>query len=248
MNNRWWLVTVGSVVAGIITLACLRPTAMLAPGKLSAGHQTLGEDCFACHHPGRGATAERCQTCHQLAEIGLRDTQHRPLPADANRVAFHQHLVEKSCLACHTGHAGSLAALPKKTFTHSLLEAHVGTRCNTCHQAPRDGIHDGYQEQCSSCHQQRAWHPATFDHTRWFPLTGHHAARCDTCHEQTRAVADNIVRRDFTVYTCYGCHEHRPSRIRAEHAEEGIRNLNDCVRCHRNGRENDEGREGGEDD
>ena len=248
MNTRWWLAVVGLVVAGIIAVACFYPTAMLAPGGLSAGHRTLGEDCFACHQPWQGATSDRCLSCHQLADIGLRDTQRRPMAASANRVGFHQHLVEKNCLTCHTAHAGSVATLPKKAFTHALLERHVGTRCNTCHMAPQDGIHQGFQDQCSSCHQQQAWLPATFDHSRWFPLSGDHAASCATCHQQTRPTAGGTVRRNFKVYTCYGCHEHSPDRIRAEQAEEGIHELSDCVRCHRNGRENGEGSEGGEDD
>lgn len=264
MNNRWWLVVVGLAVAGIIAVACFYPTAMLAPGALSAGHRTLGEDCFACHQPWRGATVVRCLSCHRIAEIGLRDTQHRPLAIRARAASFHQHLLEKNCLTCHSAHAGSRSSLPEKTFTHALLAPRVGTRCNTCHQAPNDGIHPDFQGQCSTCHQQQRWRPATFDHTRWFPLTGDHAATCDTCHQHIRAPEasgtvitagtkpthnSNLVQqRDFKTYTCYGCHEHRPTRIRAEHAEEGIRDLNNCVRCHRNGREQGEGREGSEDD
>ena len=243
LSNRWWLVAVGFAVTGIIAAACVYPTAMLAPGPLSVGHRTLGEDCFACHQPGHGATSERCQSCHPLADIGLRNTQRRPLPADAKHVGFHQHLAEKNCLTCHTAHAGSVATLPKNTFTHALLEAHMGARCNACHRAPMEGFHAGFQDQCSGCHQQEAWLPATFDHTRWFPLSGDHAASCATCHPQTRTPAGSTMRRNFKVYTCYGCHEHSPDRIRAEHAEEGIRNLKDCVRCHRNGREHAEGRE-----
>ena len=232
MNSRWprWLV--GGAVAVLIALACLHPTAMLAPGHLSAAHQPLGEDCFACHQPGHGATSSRCISCHVLAEIGRRDTQHRTLPTASSRTSFHQQLREKNCLACHTGHAGYAALLPKRQFSHALLEPHINARCNVCHSPPQDGLHAGSSEQCSTCHQQQGWRPATIEHTHWFPLTGVHAATCDTCHQ----------RRNFKVYTCYGCHEHSPEGMRAAHAEEGIRTLNDCVRCHRSGGE------GGEDD
>jgi hypothetical protein len=246
MTKHWPLWLVAAVVAGLIGLSFLHPTAMLAPGALSVAHQPLGEDCFACHQAGHGATSERCQSCHHLADIGLRNTQHRPLPADAKRVGFHQHLAEKNCLACHQEHAGSAAALPHRKFSHALLEPHIKTRCNACHSLPQDGIHQDFKEQCSACHRQQAWLPATFDHTRWFPLSGDHAASCATCHPQTRTAAGSTVRRNFKVYTCYGCHEHSVNGIRAEHAEEGIRNLSDCVRCHRNGREHGEGSEGSE--
>ena len=38
---------------------------------------------------------------------------------------------------------------------------------------------------------------------------------------------------DYSRYTCYGCHEHTPAKIRAEHQEEGISNFTNCVECHR---------------
>jgi hypothetical protein len=56
-----------------------------------------------------------------------------------------------------------------------------------------------------------------------------HNTRCVTCH----------VRNDYQQYTCYGCHEHTPANIRREHVEEGIRDFNDCVECHRSADEHD---------
>jgi hypothetical protein len=44
---------------------------------------------------------------------------------------------------------------------------------------------------------------------------------------------------DYASYTCYGCHEHSRSKIRAEHIEEGIRNYENCVECHRSGDEDE---------
>ena len=38
---------------------------------------------------------------------------------------------------------------------------------------------------------------------------------------------------DYSRYTCYGCHEHTPAKIRSEHQEEGIRDFENCVECHR---------------
>ena len=40
-------------------------------------------------------------------------------------------------------------------------------------------------------------------------------------------------------YTCYGCHEHSRSKIREEHLEEGIRDYENCVECHRSGDEDE---------
>jgi hypothetical protein len=43
------------------------------------------------------------------------------------------------------------------------------------------------------------------------------------------------VANDYKKYTCYGCHEHTPAKIKREHLEEGIRNFDNCVECHRSG-------------
>lgn len=51
--------------------------------------------------------------------------------------------------------------------------------------------------------------------------------RCVTCH----------VGNDYNRYTCYGCHEHTPENIKREHVEEGIRNFDHCVACHRSANE-----------
>lgn len=71
------------------------------------------------------------------------------------------------------------------------------------------------------------WRPASFRHT--FPIRhgSRTASACGVCH------ADSP--RSFQTYTCYGCHEHNPARIRAEHAEEGIGDWQNCVRCHSRG-------------
>jgi hypothetical protein len=52
---------------------------------------------------------------------------------------------------------------------------------------------------------------------------------------------------DYSRYTCYGCHEHSRSGIREEHLEEGIRDFEDCVECHRSG-DAEDGEHGRDDD
>jgi hypothetical protein len=123
---------------------------------------------------------------------------------------------------------------PIGRFSHNLLKVARRDQCNGCHQAPIDPMHRGNVGTCGQCHSQQAWTPATFDHARLFSLTGDHEATCNTCH----------VGKDYATYTCYGCHEHTRSRIREQHMEEGIRDYENCVKCHRGG--DDEEGEGGE--
>ena len=81
----------------------------------------------------------------------------------------------------------------------------------------------------SGYHTQEAWLPATFEHEKYFRFDRHHDTDCATCH----------VNNDYGSYTCYGCHEHSRSKIRAEHVEEGIYQYENCVECHRSGDEDE---------
>lgn len=61
------------------------------------------------------------------------------------------------------------------------------------------------------------------DHDKLFVLDRDHDAECATCHRNN----------EFSRYTCYGCHEHTPAKVRAEHVKEGIPDFENCMECHR---------------
>jgi hypothetical protein len=94
-------------------------------------------------------------------------------------------------------------------------------------------LHAKITGNCSQCHAQNAWKPASFDHEKSFVLDQNHNVECATCH----------VNNDYSRYTCYGCHEHTLQNVLREHRDEGIRDLDHCVRCHRSA--DGEGGEGG---
>jgi hypothetical protein len=105
---------------------------------------------------------------------------------------------------------------------HELLRPDVRGQCAACHRAPPTAVHAQAGNNCAQCHTQSTWRPARFEHARFFALTGPHKTACATCH----------IGGNFKRYTCYGCYEHQPDQIRVEHAEEGIRNIENCARCH----------------
>lgn len=228
-----WIVVALNLVV-LVALAFVYPHLMVSPGPLVKGHEKLATDCFACHAAWRGASAQRCIECHAVAEVGLKTTQGVPIPTRTVKISFHQELIEQDCMACHSDHQGPrLTKRSRKPFSHALLKASVKGQCSSCHAAPKDTMHRTVKEECSQCHGDRAWKPATFDHDRHFVLDRDHQATCDTCHKNN----------DYGRYTCYGCHEHSEAKVRAEHLEEGIRDFQDCVECHRDPRvEPDKGR------
>lgn len=224
MSRRWAL---GLITAALLVLAGLvvaYPQVMVAPGPLSTGHAKLTGDCFACHVPLQGAAAEKCIACHPVATIGLTTTTGAAVQRKPAQAPFHQALTTPDCMACHSDHAGPrLTHRSKITFSHALLKGGDKNNCAGCHAAPINQAHRGFGADCARCHVQDHWKPATFDHAKFFLLDGDHNAPCATCH----------LNDDLSKVTCYGCHEHRPDRIRAKHVKEGITNFENCASCHR---------------
>jgi hypothetical protein len=202
-----------------------------------AFHQQLRQpDCMACHSDHAGpalakhspvgfqhallqpAVQSRCGSCH-IAPTGLR------------LGPLHKAVAASPCADCHMTKGWKPAA-----FRHEALSPAIRGQCASCHLPPAGALHRGFAAMnCAQCHSTSAWEPANFAHDRWFRLDGDHNVACATCH----------VGGEPSRYTCYGCHEHQPAQIIAEHREEGIGNIGDCARCHRGGGEG-EGREGGE--
>ncbi len=241
--RRWglWLIILN--LCGLIALTFAWPHLMVAPGPVKAEHRAIATDCFACHAPFKGASAERCTKCHKVADIGIRTTAGARLSRRPDAIAFHQALREPNCMACHSDHTGpELVKASHRRFNHALLRPDVQANCASCHRAPLTPLHAQSGSNCAACHTQSGWKPASFDHARYFALTGPHNASCATCH----------TGGDFSRYTCFSCHQHQPDQIRAKHAEEGMQNIENCARCHRSGSgeggEGGEGREGGGDD
>ncbi len=224
MKRRWLLLVIAANLVALVALAFVYPHLMVSPGALVPGHAELTTDCFACHAPGRGAASSLCIDCHALPDIGLRTTKGIALPQHGLKTSFHQDLIEQDCVACHSDHQDPrLTHRSRKTFSHALLLPAVQDRCSSCHTTPSDSLHRKITGNCKQCHSQERWKPATFEHEKLFVLDRDHDVECATCHKND----------DYSRYTCYGCHEHTPANVRAEHEEEGISDFENCVECHR---------------
>lgn len=236
-TKRALVAGIAIALAVLLVLLFVYPHQMIAPGTLIPAHAELQQDCFACHAPLRGASADRCVTCHVPSEIGIKTTKGQPLRSEAPKIAFHAQLQEANCMACHTDHAAvPLTSGKPKNFAHDLLKPAIATQCVSCHTKPKDSLHATITGECAQCHTTSKWTPASFAHDRYFQLDADHNVACTTCH----------IGNQFKRYTCYGCHEHQPARIIAEHAEEGIRDIENCVRCHRSPHGEREGEREGE--
>lgn len=225
------LVIICVALLALIVMCFVSPQVMVAPGPVIAAHAAIAQNCFTCHTPLRGASAERCMGCHTVSRIGRFTTTGKALPR--SKVIFHQALIRPDCMGCHTDHAGPrLAGHSHAGFSHALLKPEILGQCATCHTKPDGVLHAQLGIMtCNQCHGTTVWKPARFAHDRLFRLGGDHNVACATCH-----VANNYKR-----YTCYGCHEHQPAQIVALHSEENIFNINNCARCHRGGESSENG-------
>jgi len=170
-------------------------------------HEYVGlrTDCYGCHqrdYDGTTAPSHRasglgtdCQSCHAVNAMTWQGVSFAGGGAfDHARTGFPLAGAHASvaCTQCHT--SGRFGVLP--------------TQCYNCHQqdftTANSPPHAGFSTDCTSCHTNTAWHPATFDHNTKtsFPLTGGHqaiASQCATCH------VNNVYAGLSTL--CFSCHQ-----------------------------------------
>lgn len=141
--------------------------------------------CFDCHKakdPHKGRLGEKCDDCHSEA------TWRRVKPFDHTTTRFPLQGAHGAvaCAACHVGERYK----------------GIGTQCVDCHQI-QDAHAGRYGTKCETCHDQKKWKPAHFDHDKAtkYPLRGGHAkVKCDACH------AGDLY-RDKLATSCVSCHQ-----------------------------------------
>ncbi|MBK6341459.1 MAG: cytochrome c3 family protein [Flavobacteriales bacterium] len=216
--------TMGGFEHGLVPTAIVEDCNRCHAKPTDALHNPLPNKCAACHYTQAWKPAREFD--HALLSAASKEdcASCHQRPADA----LHER-IKGNCASCHSTRAWKPA-----TFDHTVLSSAEKSQCAACHQPPADAFHRGAKDNCASCHETNAWSPSTFDHSRYFRLDGDHNAKCATCHRT----------KDYSTYTCYGCHEHTLRNILSEHREEGFTNITDCVRCHRSGDEDDIRRDG----
>lgn len=216
---------------------------------LSGAHaQAACDDCHAAGKPFRAAPPD-CNGCHAV------DDAHRgSLGAD--------------CAECHDASAWKPASFDHGRTGFELRGAHEPLECKACHAQPPalhrvesecaschadDDVHRGaLGRDCGSCHVDRSWSEARFDHrSTGFALEGAHAdADCADCHavkgRYTGAPtackdchADDDRHRGTLGGDCGACHRSvrwdaapRFDHARTRFALDGAHRAAHCGACH----------------
>ena len=218
----------------------------VVPGKLSAAHAFLEDDCEACHTPIQGIERDNCVMCHANDS---HITQRQP-------TAFHVDIGE--CTTCHIEHRGLDAKI--STMDHRAL-TNIGLDMLGQFEGPNhEGvIAKGFMEEmlaagrmpgplfvhpdvsgeeallnCSTCHQ---------NDDRHFTLFGQD---CVQCHRTDQWSLPEFLHPSAQSRDCNQCHEAPPSHymqhfkmISAKVAGEPKAPVEDCFACHQSTSWND---------
>jgi len=200
---------------------------------LENGHR-LGS-CSACHLNSLESVSSGCFGCHQPEYFDANDPDHA--------AGQFSHL----CQECHNTQTWDPSTFDHNTTRFQIAGAHTGEACETCHQngqfagTPADcwschednynGVTDPnhlagqFDHDCTICHTDAAWTPATFDHSQTaFPLSGAHTtASCELCHIDGQFAG--------TPADCWSCHEENFNGVSDPDHQAGQFD-HDCTICH----------------
>jgi len=205
-----------------------------APTQCEICHQDQLALATSPNHAANGWTSD-CQKCHQPAGWQGAFVSHNFFPLSGGHAGL-------DCAQCHVG----------EIFTG------LSQDCYTCHsanfQSAPGHVANNYSHDCTECHGNSGWTPATFDHS-FFPLTGEHASLdcsqchiggvysglsqdCYSCHSANFQSAPNHVAGNYS-HNCEECHsttawlpaafDHSSFALTGGHA--GL----DCLQCHAGG-------------
>lgn len=240
---------------------------LLMPGRVIEGHADIESQCSACHDSRTDkASTALCMDCHEdtARDREARQGFHGRFPA-AQR---------SQCVSCHTDHEGrnaDIVGIQSGLFDHrwtdfALKGKHTGAICTDCHapeQSYRDapqscnGCHEkedthkgGLGPECASCHVEKSWKEARFDHdSTGYSLTGGHSdVACSDCH-QNNSFASTLrscaschtiddIHAGANGNACQDCHSTSNwSGLRFDHASTGFALINahaglQCKDCH----------------
>lgn len=158
--------------------------------------------CVACHRNDdvhKGNLGDKCEACH--AAKGWKNTRFDH-DLDTKFPLKEKHAKVK-CQSCHKTEEGKGTAGQTR-----VARVATPTNCYACHEKDdqeKEGGHRGrYGKKCETCHTERGFKYAHFDHdgeTTFKILGRHQKIRCDACHRTP------LYSSPKTNARCVACHE-----------------------------------------
>ena len=196
-----------------------------------------------------GHAKAKCRDCH--ADQTYKDTPRECIDCHKKKddTDGHHGKFGAKCATCHNA-----VKWKESLFDHArdakyaLKGKHADAKCDTCHKEPlytvklpsrciachrkddnEKGHKGGLGEKCESCHNEKSWKGAAFDHDRDsdYPLTGKHRdVKCASCHK-AGVTGTAGAPREKAPRDCIGCH-------RRDDADKGHKGKfgEKCETCH----------------
>ena len=207
---------------------------------LTGAHVSL--QCQNCHAGGQYAgMGTACANCHLSRYNATVNPNHRT-------AGFPQ-----DCTVCHATTAWTPSSFNHGTTRFPLSGRHTSVTCVSCHIAgvyagtptncyachsqvyssttDPNHVAAGFPTTCNTCHTMNGWTGATFTHSKFPIYSGRHSGKwssCIVCHTNPT---------NYTVFSCFGCHEHDKAAMDSEHRGRSgyAYNSTNCYSCHPNG-------------
>jgi hypothetical protein len=197
----------------------------------------LGDECDACHEPGRWKavrfdhtddtewplvglhrTVPECEDCHPNRKYARTPKKCSAVGCHAKDDA-HRGRLGKKCEQCHL-ETGENIFDHNRQSDYKLTGAHLTTPCADCHPSVT------FKPRPRDCYGGGACHPEPKVHK------GQFGTQCETCHNTT-SFADILALHDVGDFQLKGAHDRQPcEKCHINNRRlAGMGNL--CISCHR---------------
>jgi hypothetical protein len=184
-------------------------------------------NCLLCHTNAGNFLVYSCIDCHEHNQASMQSKH--------NGVANYS-WVSTRCYSCHPRGSGLMSfnhqasGFPLKGGhekvecgkCHSSGYTNTSTECSSCHKVEYDNTVNPSHKvakiatDCATCHSERSWRTAKYDHT-FFPISSKHkSVLCNDCHSQPgfRPQCISCHKEEFNLGhktaelndKCYTCH------------------------------------------
>jgi len=156
-------------------------------------------DCHADAHFGRGTlagTPADCAVCHRVE--GFSPSTYTVSQHATTAYALVGRHAEVRCALCHTATDSLVRTTPRQVLRRVTLRPKAAA-CESCHADAHRGdlARPEGPVRCTSCHDERAWSPASFTVARHATLAfalddAHQPAACTKCHVPVRPASPTL--------------------------------------------------------